>query len=180
MTRLVAFLKGINVGGHHIVAMERLKGIFEGLGFKDVSTYKQSGNVVFDAGRLGPEATRKRVEGALSRELGYEVAVFVRTTADLAAIVRSAPKIAESEVLTFLVTLLPEPLNRFPLRLPMTIPKSSAELLAAEGAQVYSVTRGGGDSALPNPFLEAKLGLKATTRNINVIREIVERFGAGA
>ena len=61
--------------------------------------------------------------------------------------------------------------------LPYTIPKSTAEIIAVKDREVYSVTHGGGEGALPNPFLESKLKTKTTTRNVNVIQELLERYG---
>ena len=65
----------------------------------------------------------------------------------------------------------------FPCSYPLTIPKSTAQIISAKGTEVFSVTHGGGEGALPNPFIESKLKLKATTRNMNIIREIVEKYG---
>ena len=176
MTRFVAFLRGINVGGRS-VKKDLLKGIFEGLGFEQVVTYKQSGNVIFETEETDPNVARKRIETALRQELGYDVAVLIRTFADLRIVAKVEPKVRDKDVLTFLVTLLPTPVHEFPLPLPLKIPKSTAQVLSRSEAEVFSVTYGGGDSALPNPFLESKLGVKTTTRNMNVIRELVERFG---
>ena len=78
MTRVVAFLRGINVGGH-IVKKERLQGVFEALGFRDVMTYKQSGNVIFETEVKDMEKIRTRIEDKLKKTLGYDVAVFIRT-----------------------------------------------------------------------------------------------------
>jgi hypothetical protein len=75
-----------------------------------------------------------------------------------------------------MVTMLPSAVPKFPLELPLIIPKSTAKIVAARGAEAFSVTHGG-EGALPNPFLESKLNVKATTRNINIIREIAEEFG---
>jgi len=72
--------------------------------------------------------------------------------------------------------MLPCPVPRPRLQLPLTIPKSGAEILSARGSEVFSVTHGGGEGALPNPFLESKLKVKATTRNLNIIREIVQKY----
>jgi uncharacterized protein (DUF1697 family) len=177
MPRFVAFLRGINVGGH-IVKKERLQEAFTASGFQDVSTFRQSGNVIFETTGSSSELARDKVEAVLQRMLGYEVPVFVRTLVGLKKIVELDPfKGLESDGASFLVTLLPSPLARFPLDLPITIPRSTAEVIAASGAEVFSVTHGGGEGALPNPFLESKLKVKTTTRNMNVVRDIVERFG---
>ncbi len=66
----------------------------------------------------------------------------------------------------------------FPFQLPATIPKSTAQVILAKGTEVFSVTHGGGEGALPNQFIESKLKVKATTRNLNIIREIIEKYGS--
>lgn len=148
----------------------------EELGLDKVTTFRQSGNVIFDAGNAQQQRLKTRIETALHRNLGYEVAVFIRTLDDLARIVDSASSYPDEKGTSLLVTLLSSSFAKFPLALPATIPKSTAQIVSASGAEVYSLTHGGGEGALPNPFLESKLKAKSTTRNINVIREIVERY----
>src|SRR5215831_8142971 len=86
----IALLRAINVGGH-TVAMERLRGLFEQLGYKNVRTLIASGNVVFDAGAKKPSGLEPAIEKHLERALGYEVSTFVRTPAEIAAIVAHEP-----------------------------------------------------------------------------------------
>jgi hypothetical protein len=80
------------------------------------------------------------------------------------------------EGVSFLVTFLPTHAN-FPLQVPLAIPKSTAQIIATSDSEVFSITHGGGEGALPNPFIESKLKVKTTTRNISVIQEIVAKFG---
>ncbi|HLN89160.1 MAG TPA: DUF1697 domain-containing protein, partial [Candidatus Binatia bacterium] len=156
---------------------EKLKDIFISLGFQNVSTYKQSGNVIFETCTADLQEIKDKIEDKLRSLLGYQVAVFVRTILQLKSIVALSPfKGQNKEGSSFLVTFLPATLSAFPLKLPLTIPKSTAQLISAVGAEVFSVTHGGGEGALPNPFLESKLKVKTTTRNMNVVREIVEKY----
>jgi uncharacterized protein (DUF1697 family) len=177
MSRFVAFLRGINVGGH-IVKKEQLQAAFAASGFLNVSTFKQSGNVIFEADLAAGEVAGK-VQGSLRVELGFDVAVFVRTIPQLKAIIAMDPfKGQEQGDTSFLVTFLEEAAPAsFTSKLPVTIPKSTAQVICACGTEVFSVTHGGGEGALPNPFVESKLKVKATTRNMNVIRELIEKFG---
>lgn len=176
MTRLVAFLRGINVGGH-VVKNERLEGAFAAMGFHNVVTYKQSGNVIFETTATNLDDVRARIERKLRRTLGYEVAVFVRTFAQLEAVVKQERlRRGESDETSLLVTMLPSSTPNPVPPLPLTIPKSTAVVAAASGSEVFSLTHGGGEGALPNPFLESKLKVKTTTRNMKVIREIVQRY----
>jgi uncharacterized protein (DUF1697 family) len=176
MTRLVAFLRGINVGGH-IVKKETLQKAFTSLGFQDIFTYKQSGNVIFEAGSGNPEEIRKKIEIKLQDTLGYKIAVFVRSILKLSEIIDSEPfKAKNKECTSYLVTFLASTPENFPIELPTTIPKSTAQVISQKDAEVFSETHGGGEGALPNPFIESKLKVKATTRNINIIREIVKKY----
>ncbi len=177
MMRLVAFLRGINVGGH-IVKKEKLQEAFVSLGFQNVSTYKQSGNVIFETNRDNAAEIQSEIEKRLCAMLGYEVVVFIRSLPQLKSILEFEPfKSQENEDASFLVTFLPRRPIDFPVTLPYTIPKSTAKLIAIKDKEVYSVTHGGGEGALPNSFLESKLKTKTTTRNVNVIRELLERYG---
>jgi uncharacterized protein (DUF1697 family) len=176
MFRFVAFLRGINVGGR-IVVKEKLKESFSSLGFQNVSTFKQSGNVIFETASSNPQEIKDKIENKLHSALGFEVKVLVRTFPQLKSILELDPfKSQTSEGTSFLVTFLPTQFSTFPLPLPFTILKSSAQVISAKSTEVFSVTHGGGEGALPNPFLEAKLKVKATTRNMNIIKEILEKY----
>jgi uncharacterized protein (DUF1697 family) len=175
MARFVVFLRAINVGGH-TVAKAKLQEAFTRLGYQNISTYKQSGNVILET-HEEPKEIKRKVENRLRDLLGYDVATFVRTIPQLKAIVNLNPFNGSSkEGASFLVTFLTDVPPEFPLKLPMTIPKSTAQIISSSSKEVFSVTHGGGEGGLPNPFLEAKLKLKATTRNMNIIAEIVEKF----
>ena len=77
-----AFLRAINLASHRRITSAKLRSTFEGLGFRDVATFRTSGNVVFEAGRKPrPELTR-RIETGLAESVGFEVATFVRTTSE--------------------------------------------------------------------------------------------------
>ena len=178
MFRFVAFLRGINVGGRTVVK-ETLKEAFTSLGFQNVSTFKQSGNVIFEADSPKTQEIKVKIEDTLRSVLGYEVSVFLRTLPGLKGIIDlDAFKGQPAECTSFLVTFLPTPFSPFPLQLPLTIPKSTALVISAKGTEVFSVTHGGGEGALPNPFLESKRKVKAATQNLNTIREILEKHGS--
>jgi uncharacterized protein (DUF1697 family) len=176
MPQFVAFLRGINVGGH-IVTKQTLKTVFEGLGFSEVSTFKQSGNVIFQSSETNLQVLTSKIEEKLESKLGYPVAVFVRTIEQLRSIIKVDPfKNQSAEGTSYLVTLLPTFQTELPFQLPATIPKSTAQIIAASGSEFFSVTHGGGEGALPNPFIESKLKIKTTTRNLNVLKDICAKF----
>jgi uncharacterized protein (DUF1697 family) len=155
---------------------EKLKEVFAFLGFQNVSTYKQSGNIIFETDLSNPQNIKAKIEDKLRNALGYEVAVFMRTIPELKSIIDlDMFKGQNPEGASFLVTFLAIEPSTFPLQLPLTVPKSGAQVISMKGREVFSVTHGGGEGALPNPFFESKLKMKATTRNMNIIREIVEK-----
>ena len=90
MARHVAFLKGMNLGGRRI-SNQDLCAAVESLGLSEVETFRASGNVVFEAGRRSEPSVCKLLEDGLAKQLGYEVAVFVRNGAELSAILAARP-----------------------------------------------------------------------------------------
>ncbi len=90
MPRHAAFLRAINVGGH-TVRMDELRRQFEALGFGRVATLIASGNVIFESDLTDRFALEERIEEALERWLGYEVATFVRSSDEVAAIAAFDP-----------------------------------------------------------------------------------------
>ena len=177
MAVYVSLLRGINVGGQKKIKTEELLALYDSLGLKNVRTYVQSGNVIFDSNTDDPETVKAKVEAKLRDALGYDVAAFVYTVPQLKKIIEFEPfKGQEKEGTSFLVTFLASAPAKFPLQLPLTIPKSTAQIISSKGTAVFSVTHGGGEGGMPNPYLESKLKVKATTRNLNTIGEIVEKY----
>ena len=92
MTRYVALLRGINVGGKNPIRMADLKACFEQNGLEDVATYIQSGNVVFGARGGGQSALTERIEAMLAATFDYEPSVVVRSQRQMRGIVERAPE----------------------------------------------------------------------------------------
>ena len=90
MAKYVAFLRAINVGGH-LVKMDDLRALFEALGFTNVETFIASGNVIFDSKSANIGLLEKKIEKHLLKSLGYEVATFVRSVADVERIAGAKP-----------------------------------------------------------------------------------------
>jgi len=91
MATFVALLRGINVGGKNLIKMPALKAAFEADGFEHVTTYIQSGNVLFSSGNRSAELTR-RIEKMLAEAFDYVPTVVVRSRTQMRAIVDRAPK----------------------------------------------------------------------------------------
>jgi uncharacterized protein (DUF1697 family) len=175
LTQFVAFLRAVNVGGYNKVKKETLQDAFVSMGFSDVSVYKQSGNVIFEATNL-QEAVENKIRDELGKLLGINVIVFVRTMSHLNRIAESSPfKNLSEESTSFMVTFM-DTKPAADLVLPTKIPNSTAEVLLMKGNEAYSITRGHGDGGKPNPFIESKFKTRATTRNWNIIEEIINKY----
>lgn len=87
----VAMLRGINIGPHKRIKMDDLRKSFEALGFEQVKTYIQSGNVVFKAGKASTAALGKKVEDRIVSDFGFSASVIVRTSAELADVITANP-----------------------------------------------------------------------------------------
>jgi len=183
MKKYVAFLRAINVAGHAIVRMSDLKDAFAAAGCRDVKTYIQSGNVVFDA---LPESTTEVFEAIrveLRELLGLEPGIMFRTARELDRIVAGAPFQdfeAEKEIKRYVTLLSRKPRSKptFPLR----STKEALEALAMKNLEVFVVSRRkeNGFFGFPNEFIEKELGVPATTRNMTTLAKIVDFACKGA
>ena len=150
--------------------------IFVSLGFSDVSVFKQSGNVVFETAIEDAGATEKKAEDGFSKIFGLEVCVFVRELSELKRIVDGSPfGDVGDEGASYWVTFMSEVPSV--VTVPFRIPGTEAEVVLIRGREAYSVTHGHGEGGRPNPFLESRFKVEATTRNLNVLREIVSAYG---
>lgn len=88
----VALLRGVNVGGNNIISMKSLKTSFEKLGFSDVSTYINSGNILFRAKERDARKLETKIEAMLSREHKLGCKVVVRSFLEMASLIENLPK----------------------------------------------------------------------------------------
>ena len=178
MPQYVAFLRGINVGGHR-VKMDRLREIFTELGLKDVSTFIASGNVAFSTDSDDADGLREMIEGHLVSQLGYEVPTFVRSPAELAAIISFNPletvtekPSVSSHYVIFLDTRAPDS-----LRSGLTQLNSAMDHFYFSEAEVHWLIQGKlTQSSLFGPGLDrATRGVRTTMRNMNTLRRIAAK-----
>jgi uncharacterized protein (DUF1697 family) len=177
MPRLIAFLRAINVGGH-TVTMERLRKEFEALGLKDVETFIASGNVVFTS-RADPAALEKKIEARLHASLGYEVATFVRTDAEVAAVAgyRAFPPAQIEDGATVYVGFVERPLDAAGVRAVMTF-KTETDDFCVKGREVYWLRKTRqSDSPFKYVSLEKKLKIRATFRGLNTVARLAAKHG---
>lgn len=175
MTKQVAFLRAVNVGGRAIVKMSELKKSFEAAGCKDVKTFIQNGNVIFDAPDEDCAELRRRIQARLSKLLGSEAVIMFRTLREMEAIVRAAPfKDVETgdDVKLYVAFLSEKPLRK--PKLPLRSPKEALDAFQIKNLEVFIVSRKkNGRYGFPNNFIEKEFGVPATTRNWTTVGKIV-------
>jgi uncharacterized protein (DUF1697 family) len=177
MIRYVAFLRAINVGGRKLIKMDELARIFSAAGFRNVRTYIQSGNVIFDSTSANPPALTKKIEQALRKILGYEVPVILRPLADLTEIVRRNPfrKIKTDADVGRFVVFLSDPPPRNP-KLPLRSITENVTVFEVtdRAAFVVSGRKKNGSFGFPNKFVEKEFSVLGTTRNWNTVNKILQ------
>jgi uncharacterized protein (DUF1697 family) len=178
MSQWIAFLRAINVGGH-TVKMERLRRLFESLGYTRVETYIASGNVLFDAPDADAHALKDRIENALNEALGYKVSVFLRRPAELAAIAGYAafqPGDLEGAAALNVAFLSAAPDEEAQRKL-MAL-KTGIDDFHVHAREVYWLCRKRqSESTFSNAALERTLGQPSTLRGIKTIQKMVKKFG---
>ena len=169
-----AFLRAINVGKHNRVKMDALRAVCSSLGFTNVSTYLQTGNIAFEADD-SEEAAASRLEEALLAIGLRNVAVVVRTPAALLELLDGEPFAKhDSALFTQLVTLFRGPL---PPGTELVLPAGSFAVVEVRRREVLTVAERGQSGSLDlNGYLERKFKVQATTRNWNVVQEFVARM----
>lgn len=179
MTPLAAFLRGINVGRHNRIRMDALRALFEELGYAGARTHGQSGNVVFTtAPGADPAGAERTISEGIRAGLGLDVAVAVRTGAELAALVAANP----------LADVATDPARHLVVFLPATVDEAALAVAAGDWDPERTVIRGrdahvwcpGG--VRNSPLLSAVTGPKvapgATVRNWRTVVGVLALLGA--
>jgi uncharacterized protein (DUF1697 family) len=173
--KYIAFLRGINVGGHKLIKMEALGKIFEGFGLQNVKTVIASGNVMFEAVRKSEAVLARQIEKGLYQELGYEVDVMLRALPEIEEMIRENPfeGVKPSDDVKMYVTFLAQE-RAFQLKFPFKSPKKDFEILSKAGREVFSLSfrLADGHSGNSAGFIEKTLKIPATTRNWNTLLRI--------
>ncbi len=173
METYISLLRGINVGKKQ-VPMKELKILYESLGFKNVRTYIQSGNVLFQYKKTKPEKLSQMVEKKMKETYGYEVRVVHLTLPDIERIIAenpfSQPLSAKEKVyIAFLITPVAEEERLRKLKETDFAPDQFA---VTNNAIYIYCDKGYGTTKINNNFFEAKLKIVATTRNWNTTLQL--------
>jgi len=171
--RYVAFLRGINVGGHAPILMADLKRAFERLGFSDVRSLLASGNVVFASARADQKGLTNEIESGLKRAFKKDIRVILRGLDDLEMLRSAAPfkGIQVTPSIRLYVTFLSEKAKSRTISIPYASPQGEFRILQATSGEVFSVldlSKGMGTPDAMN-ILEKEFGAEVTTRNWHTV-----------
>ena len=177
MNQYAALIRGINVGGHNSVNMKTLREAMEKNKFKNVRTYIQSGNIVFESGLPTVEKIESSIIKLLQENFDVTVPVLVRDSREWAQTIKRNPFLKKTDDLTkLLVTFL----NIKPAAADV---KATAAMqfphdeFVIDGKDIYMFCKDGyGKSDIPNTFFEKKLKAVGTTRNWKTVLEIGSMF----
>ncbi len=172
----ISMLRGINVGANKRMKMEKLRASCEALGFEEVRTYIQSGNLIFKAAKASPAALSKRIEECIVSNFGFSVAVISRSREEMNRIIQGNPLLKEAGVdptklhVTFLSDT-PPPAALKELQ-ELTLPPDRARSL---GREIYFYFPNGvsGSSLWKHP-LDRVLSVVPTMRNWNTVNKLYE------
>lgn len=171
MKTYVAFLRGINVGGQKNMLMADLKVLFETLGFTEVQTYIQSGNVVFLASESTEHAST--IADTIENKYGFNVPVLVKTASEVEEILFNCPLSEEKMLKSYFVLLFETPSEAVKETLdPKAYP--SEEFIITNSCVYLYVATGMGKAKCTNNFFERKLNVSATARNYRTMLKLME------
>jgi uncharacterized protein (DUF1697 family) len=179
MPRYIAFLRAINVGGH-TVKMDRLREVFESLGFANVETFIASGNVVFETTAGDTAALETRIAAELQAALGYAVATFLRTAAELARIAahEAFPQSQLAAAQALNIAFLAAPLDAEAVRKLMAL-KTEIDDFATHEREIYWLClKKQSESTFSNVVLEKTLGRQSTLRGATTVQKMAVKYAA--
>lgn len=158
--------------------MQTLKKLFESMGFGNVKTFIASGNVIFESSKRDPRQVERLVSSKLFKALGYEVHSFVRTREELQAVEAFRPFPSErlESAMAYHVGFATDP---FGSERQLKIASLCTEMddLRAEGSEIYWACQTRiSDSNLTGAAIEKSVGGRATFRNINTVRRLLEKY----
>lgn len=168
--KYIALLRGINVGGNRKVEMKKLKSLFEKLGYQNVSTYINSGNVIFESTRSKEVLTQEIVKN-LKKEFGFEIQTLLKTAKEMKKIAKAIPAEWQNDAKqkTDVAYLFEDADSKKTLN-ELPINKDYINILYVKGAVIWNVNRKNYNKSRLNKVIGHKIYQSMTVRNVNTAR----------
>jgi uncharacterized protein (DUF1697 family) len=175
MPKYVALLRGINVGGNTMIKMEELRSVFSSIGFENVRTYINSGNVAFDTASTSDANLTKAISDAIEHGFGKKIAVMVRSAAEIDDIISNNPFDGQFEKDKDLhVFFLANELSNEQERM-VAEAVNENERIEVRGRTLYCLLKISiVDSFVGKGFIDKKLKIAATARNWRTVKKLAE------
>lgn len=171
MNTYISMLRGINVAGKKRIKMDELKALYESLGFKNVKTYIQSGNVVFQCSDSNASKLVKKIGEEIKQSFGLTVTVVIRTKEEYKQVIKRNP-FQDKDLSKLHITFLSESVENPPIKR-LEMAKSGMEEFDLSGKEIYLFCPNGyGRTKLTNNFFEKQLNISATTRNWRTVNAL--------
>ena len=178
MKKHLALLRGINVSGHNMIKMEALKNMLENMGYSDVETYIQSGNVFVTTDEESGSAVGFAIKQEIYKVFGHDVPVIVVTKNDLELCFKNNPFLKEKEVDTkkLYVAFISKELPSSAIN-ELKISQFKPDEAVIDGNRIFiKYDIGAGKTRLDQKYIEKKLNVVATMRNWNSVTKLLEMF----
>jgi uncharacterized protein (DUF1697 family) len=172
--KYIALLRGINVGGNKRVEMKRLKTAFEVRGYKEVSTYINSGNVIFSSGK-SRDAVRRNIEEVIKKEFGFEIKLLIKTASEMRRIAEAIPPSWKNDSKQRTdVAYLFNKIDRKEIVGELPIKKEFMDVRYVSGAIFWNILRKNYNRSHLNKLIGHKLYQDMTVRNVNTARYLAK------
>jgi uncharacterized protein (DUF1697 family) len=168
--KYIALFRGINVGGNRKVEMKRLKQAFESLGYLNISTYLNSGNVLFDSQKK-KSIVNKEVEAHLKKEFGFDIPTLIKTKQEMKIIADAIPKEWQNDLTQKTdVAYLFDEIDSEIIIDELPIKKENIDIRFIKGAIFWNVARNNYHKSQINKIISHRFYQQMTVRNVNTAR----------
>ena len=172
MVDYIALLRGINVGGHRKVPMAELRGLLTNIGFSNVKTYIQSGNVIFKVAETNVQEIENSIQKSIADHFGFEVSVMVRTRQQLQKIFDDCPFSEDKKINSYFAILSHSPDKDLVQEAYVKTYENEEYKIINDCLYFYS-NRGYGNSKFSLNYFEKKLNVNATARNYKTMLKLL-------
>jgi len=173
MEKYISLLRGINVSGKNSIKMVDLQKRYEALGFENVVTYIQSGNVVFESKEKESQILTTKIKESIAQNFGFNVPVLIREKHGMQNIIKNNP-FENRDTSKIYVTLFSEPVPEFIEEEILKVKDDAEEYFISDSEIFLFCGNGYGRTKLSNNFLEKKSKITATTRNWKTLNKLLE------
>lgn len=175
MPKYVALLRGINVGGNNMIKMETLRATFEAVGFENVKSYINSGNLIFETRKSDDVNLAKKIHEAIQKDFGFNISVMVRSIAEIEKVIAKNPFAGQFES--------HKDMHLFFLNQELTAEQQTQLFAQANDNEMFAVIDRHIlcllrihilDSSVGKGFIDKKLKVPATARNWRTVKKLME------